>query len=362
MCLKPLKAVFSTDVTIPPVIFNNKTKYAWFSAGKWHKSYAEYDGENLPNLVTSFTELPCRNCSECIKIARYEWTNRIVSEAQCHDKMCFLTLTYDNQHLRHSEFIDEDTGEWFSHPTLFYKDFQLFMKRLRKHFKDVKIRFVCCGEYGSLTYRPHYHAILFGLNKEDFVPYSPWTSSNSNMPIFTSPLLTELWYNGLVTIQDFETATARYVAGYVDKKFTSDSSITGKELLKYTGIVPPFIKGSLGLGAKFFEENIERFYDDGFVFVGDASGSQRIMATEYWRKKYFQGIPVGDNRHDYSHCVSSESERLYRSAYSLNEMLDTDVLHERMCICQELGIPLSQFNEWKDLNAKNSRKLKFRDF
>lgn len=362
MCLKPLKAVFSTDVGIPPVVFNNKTKYAWFSGGKWHKSYSDYAGENLSNLVTNFIELPCRNCSECIKLARYEWTNRIVCEAQEYDKMCFLTLTYDNEHLKHSEFVDNDTGEFFSHSTLFYRDFQLFLKRVRKHFKDTKIRFVVCGEYGSLTYRPHYHAILFGLDKSDFAPYSPWTSSNSNMPIFTSPLLTELWHNGLVTIQDFESATARYVAGYVDKKLTGDNSLSSKQFYNQTGIVPPFIKSSKGLGSKFFEDNLDKFHDNGFLYVSDSSGSQRVMPTEYWLKKYFKGVPVGVGCYDVSNCVTSEEERVLCSAYSLNEMLGNDVLHERQCICQELGISLEQFAEWRDMNVKNDRKSKYRDF
>lgn len=43
------------------------------------------------------------------------------------------------------------------------RDFQLFMKRLRKeHGKNhPKIRYYCAGEYGSKTFRPHYHAIIF---------------------------------------------------------------------------------------------------------------------------------------------------------------------------------------------------------
>ncbi len=361
MCLKPLKAIFPDEAGIPPVVFNNKTQYAWFNKGKWYKSYAPYSGQKLPNLVTNFVELPCRNCSECVKISRYEWTNRIVCEAQEHDKMCFLTLTYNNSHLHHSEFVNDDTGEYFSHPTLFYRDFQLFMKRVRKMFGS-HIRFVVCGEYGTLTYRPHYHAILFGLDKSDFVPFAPWTSSNSNMPIFTSSVLDDLWSNGIVTIQDFESATARYVAGYVDKKLTKDGSMTSKEFYNKTGIVPPFIKSSKGLGRKFFEDNIERIVDDGFIFVSDGSGAQRVSPTEYWQRKYFKGISKGNNIRDYSSVVIDEPTATYRDVYSLNEMLNNDVLHERQCICQELGISLEQFNDWRDQNAQNERKSKYRDF
>ena len=37
------------------------------------------------------------------------------------------------------------------------------MKRLRKHAKSTKIKYYACGEYGSKTERPHYHAIVFNL-------------------------------------------------------------------------------------------------------------------------------------------------------------------------------------------------------
>lgn len=40
------------------------------------------------------------------------------------------------------------------------RDWQLFMKRLRKLTPN-KLKYYACGEYGSTTKRPHYHAILF---------------------------------------------------------------------------------------------------------------------------------------------------------------------------------------------------------
>ena len=43
-------------------------------------------------------------------------------------------------------------------------DFQKFIKRLRK---DYDIKYFACGEYGDKTLRPHFHAILFGVNFSD---------------------------------------------------------------------------------------------------------------------------------------------------------------------------------------------------
>ena len=53
------------------------------------------------------------------------------------------------------------------------KDVQDFLKRLRYYEKDVKIRYYAVGEYGTNSYRPHYHIILF--NASDDNVYKAWT-------------------------------------------------------------------------------------------------------------------------------------------------------------------------------------------
>ena len=51
--------------------------------------------------------------------------------------------------------------------TLVRRDWQLFVKRLRKlHPPNAVIRYYAVGEYGSKTWRPHFHAIIFGADPE----------------------------------------------------------------------------------------------------------------------------------------------------------------------------------------------------
>ncbi len=50
--------------------------------------------------------------------------------------------------------------------TLQKQDYQKFMKRLRKNTGLKSIRYYACGEYGTKTWRPHYHAIIFGVTPE----------------------------------------------------------------------------------------------------------------------------------------------------------------------------------------------------
>ena len=72
-----------------------------------------------------------------------------------------------NNSLSWYDYVDSNYG--FSHsdcvPLLYYPDLQRFLKRLRKYFsklfKDEKIRYYAIGEYGTSSYRPHWHILLF---------------------------------------------------------------------------------------------------------------------------------------------------------------------------------------------------------
>jgi len=57
----------------------------------------------------------------------------------------FLTLTYED-----------------APSSLAYSDFQAFMKRFRYH--EGACRFLCVGEYGEVSGRAHWHALIFGVD------------------------------------------------------------------------------------------------------------------------------------------------------------------------------------------------------
>lgn len=102
-------------------------------------------------------EVPCGKCHICQNNRRTEWTIRLTEEAKEHHKMCFVTLTYDENNLPYGQYVN----------TLDKRDLQLFFKRLRKTVSPKKIRYYAVGEYGSKSIRAHYHALLFGLDKDD---------------------------------------------------------------------------------------------------------------------------------------------------------------------------------------------------
>ncbi|NDG53470.1 MAG: replication initiation protein [Flavobacteriia bacterium] len=121
-----------------------------------------------------------------------------------HDKSCFITLTFN----------EEELGKRENPSSVDVRDFQLFMKRLRKKHKNKKIRFFHCGEYGEEKYRPHYHAIIFGI---DFDDKYLWQTRNKQKH-YRSPKLEKLWPYGNIIIGDVTFTSCAYVARYIMKK------------------------------------------------------------------------------------------------------------------------------------------------
>ena len=153
-------------------------------------------------------ELPCGQCIGCRITRSRDWATRCVHEASLHENNCFITLTYN------PENCPPDGG-------LIKSDFQKFMKRLRKSIAPKKIKFYQCGEYGDKSNRPHYHAIIFGYNFDDWIYLY---DSPGGQPIFMSPHLEKVWGLGFVTVGTVTFESAAYVARYCLKKINGEKA------------------------------------------------------------------------------------------------------------------------------------------
>ena len=99
-------------------------------------------------------QVPCGKCLCCRASKSKEWALRLKHEQAFWDREGFITLTYADEYL--------PTGG-----VLVKRDLVNFFKRLRKAISPRKIRYFACGEYGTRTCRPHYHAIVFGIDSRD---------------------------------------------------------------------------------------------------------------------------------------------------------------------------------------------------
>lgn len=127
-------------------------------------------------------------------------------EASLYERNCSITLTYGDEYLEGLSLV--------------HRDFQKFMKRLRKRCSGV--RFFMCGEYGEKFSRPHFHACLFNCDFDDRV-YSH--KSPAGFKLYRSDLLSKLWPFGIALIGELTFESAAYAARYVMKKVGSDGSV-----------------------------------------------------------------------------------------------------------------------------------------
>lgn len=156
----------------------------------------------------------CGQCNPCRVNRRRIWTNRLLLESTQHEFNTFVTLTYKDESL-------PENG------TLVPDDLQSFLKRLRRLIEPRRLRFYAVGEYGDLTFRPHYHLLLFGCSELEAQTFA------------------NAWGLGGVYAAECNEATCDYVAGYVLKKMTKPDDP------RLEGRYPEFSRMSLrpGIGA-----------------------------------------------------------------------------------------------------------------
>ena len=217
-------------------------------------------------------QLPCGRCHGCRLERSRQWAVRCLHEAQMHKENCYITLTYDEDNVP-------------SDMSLHYDHFQRFMKRLRKHFTGKTVRFYMCGEYGETFQRPHFHAIVFGIDFSDRVFHS---RTSSGFRLDTSQLLSKLWPYGFNTIGDVTFESAAYVARYVMKKITGDMA---DEHYKFvdpdTGEIyqrqSEFCHMSLkpGIGATW----LEKYQDDVFPHGYVVARGRKMQPPKYYEDR-----------------------------------------------------------------------------
>lgn len=151
--------------------------------------------------------LRCGQCINCRLRVKAQWAARIMHEASLHEANSFITLTYDDGSLP----VGGTLVKWH---------FQDFMKRLRSRLSPQRIRFFHCGEYGDVSGRPHYHAVIFGYGFPDRVFYK----STEGGALYVSRFLDSVWNHGISTVGDVSFDSAAYVAGYVTKKINGEKA------------------------------------------------------------------------------------------------------------------------------------------
>ena len=172
--------------------------------------------------VVDVSNIPCRKCAGCRLDYSRDWANRMLLEYQTTKKAVFVTLTYNDSNLPLSSF---------GCATLFKRDVQLWLKRLRKYFSGTQIRYFLSGEYGPKTHRPHYHAILFGLSLDDLRPISVCNVNEMGQAAYQCSVLDATWGNGFSSASSTSYETFGYVSRYCLKKLRLKDYVIDGEMV-----------------------------------------------------------------------------------------------------------------------------------
>lgn len=155
-----------------------------------------------------------------------------------HDSSAFVTLTYADESLP-------------SDGSVSVVEMQKLIRRMRKEVAPKKFRYFVVGEYGDRTWRPHYHAVFFGLEG----CYRGRTDHRKKVCCLPCEFFRLMWRKGRIESGPLNSDTADYIGGYTCKKLTTAKDIarivqkTGNLAIK--SLRPEFARMSLrpGIGA-----------------------------------------------------------------------------------------------------------------
>nr|CAI9750223.1 replication initiation protein [Gokushovirinae sp.] len=266
-------------------------------------------------------QIPCGQCVGCRLEYSRQWANRCMLELQYHDSAYFATFTYDDDHVPRTAYGDPATGEAIPALTLDKRDFQLLMKRIRKNFPNDKIRFFMSGEYGSQTFRPHYHAILFGLHLSDLTVYKTVKEGGHYYTYYNSPSLQKCWPKGFVVVGHVTWESCAYTARYVMKK------LKGAEAKFYDdhNIVPEFTLMSRkpGIARQYYDEHPELYSQPNpEIIISTEKGGKKFRPPKYFERLFENENPVlAEEFREFRKAMASNAEasRLSRTSLDASE-------------------------------------------
>lgn len=227
----------------------------------------------------------CGHCMACRINYKRMWSLRLIYELSTNNSASFVTLTYKD------EFLPENCSLIKKHLQDFFKRLRINLQREYHEFTP-KIRYYACGEYGEkggivqsgiysgqLIHRPHYHAIIYGLDnfndKHREILRKSWN--------YCEPWFFDKDRGRQSGMQEVTPDDIQYVCGYIQKKLYGEMAQNEYE---QKGKIAPFSVCSQGLGLDFCLQNKDRLIQNGWTyFNGHQVSLPRYFADKLGVKK-----------------------------------------------------------------------------
>lgn len=251
--------------------------------------------EGAESLRKPWRTVPCGKCPACVANKASQWYTRLLMQQRYSDNAVFVTLTYADENLPPVRW--DEQGNW--NIDVSKDDIRHYHYRLRKALgpeKSRRLKYFLVSEYGpsptgvsvyGAINRPHYHAIYFNLNRDDYHEVE------------------KAWNKGFTEFGEVTEGRIRYVAGYViEKNFTP------------VGRLPVFTFISNGIGKEYVARKASYHNDVSRMFVPDHG--RKLPLPRYYKELLFDE----GQRAVFSKICEERSERTYRSDL---EKFDGDV-------------------------------------
>lgn len=265
----------------------------------------------------SFIKVPCGKCMNCKQGRGREWIFRLKQEMKVSTSAFFVTLTYSDENLM---LLEDGTA------TLWKYDLWKYFKEVRREM-DEQLRYFACGEYGTKTKRPHYHAIIFNSYKE---------------------IIEEKWNKGLVHVGSVTEDSIAYTTKYVLKQNQNWEDIQAENV---RGFHRQFNCMSKGIGKNYFQNpDVVKYHKENLdkPWIEDEKGF-KYPIPRYYKKNIF---------------TEDEIKVVNKHTQAFMESLEGDSHEEALAAEREGRNKYKEeveHNEWKDyifekrVNQKNQK-------
>lgn len=234
--------------------------------------------------------IPCGRCPECTARRTSAWSFRLITHEKTAITAQFVTLTYDTENV-------PITNKGFMN--LSKVDLQLFFKRLREQPKNKEnkkmgfpIKYYACGEYGSNTFRPHYHIIIFNAHLDTISPS---------------------WNKGEVHFGEVTGASIGYTLKYISKPSRiplhqnddrqKEFSLMSKKLgINY--LTPQMVKWHKA-------DTVNRMYC--------TIDEKKITMPRYYKDKIYDDKERNEIKYHHQQLIHEKVEKMYNSRQRIDE-------------------------------------------
>lgn len=333
----------------------------------------------------------CGKCPACLQ-ERSNFQRMLINNTSPSGNCLFVTLTYDNQHVpfvssadfftdflhifRSNNLIESlfiksslDISYDSLHDStfvniLYYHDIQNFFKSFRQTLSRLSCEipeYSYCGEYGTRTFRPHFHVLFFFQNFSD-------------KEIIISTIV-KTWqfcdWSKLPFDECFKFVPSKDVSGYVSSYITGNSFLPVYAQIKE---IAPKIRHSKFFGSNVSFFSLQNFWNSAYMgcisyFRNESSSTslpKNFLYPKYIVSRYFPKFKGYSrlNLDAFIYIVSTViiSKSVPRYFVEFLEY-DSDDCHRCILVCRKyldysklLGVPLhvylsTFFNFYNKLNS-----------